>query len=114
MKMRKIIYLLPLLVLATGITQCGSSQVTDATADVYAEGVDKAGADTAIKGAQDAYTALGDESSAEAGEAKTYLNKAKEYQIDGEFEAAWSAAQKSKSYSLLASYMKQTRAAGLK
>ena len=94
---------------------CGSAKVADDPRDIiFPSSVEKADADAAIADAQAAYTALGEDGSAETGKAKEFLDRAKEFQIDNEPEAAWAAAIKSKSYCALSKVLQQSRAAGLK
>lgn len=94
---------------------CGSSKVADDPRDIiYPSSVEKADADAAIADAQAAYTALGEDGSAETGKAKEVLDKAKEFAIEKEYEAAWAAAIKAKSYCALSKVLQQSRAAGLK
>mgnify|MGYP001197308508 CR=1 FL=1 len=94
---------------------CGSGKVADDPRDIiYPSSVEKADADAAIADAQAAYTALGEDGSAETGKAKEFLDKAKEFEIEKEHEAAWAAAIKAKSFCALSKVLQQTRAAGLK
>ncbi len=94
---------------------CGSAKVADDPRDIiYPSSVEKADADAAVADAQAAYTALGEDGSAETGKAKEFLDKAKEFEIEKEHEAAWAAAIKAKSYCALSKVLQQSRAAGLK
>ncbi|MCX7631982.1 MAG: hypothetical protein N2Z22_01470 [Turneriella sp.] len=102
-------------ILALALFHCGSAKVAEDPRDiVYPSSVEKADAQAAINDAQAAYDALGEDGSAETGKAKEFLDKAKEYQIEKEYEAAWAAAIKAKSYCELSALLRQTRAAGLK
>ena len=93
---------------------CGGGQVQDESPDVYPSSVEMKDADVVIAEAQAAYTALGDDGSAETAKAKEYLDKAKEHKNDKDPEPAWAAANKSKSYSALSKIMRDVRSAGLK
>ncbi len=97
------------------VSYCGSGKVADDPRDiVFPSSVEKADAQAAIDDAQSAYNALGEDGSAETGKAKEFLDKAKEFQIENEPEAAWAAAIKAKSFCALSKVLQQTRAAGLK
>jgi hypothetical protein len=93
---------------------CGSAKIADDSPDIFPSSIEKADADAAIADAQTAYTALGEDGSAETGKAKEYLDKAKEYRNDDENEAAWAAATKARSFCSLSKLLHETRAAGLK
>lgn len=94
---------------------CGSAKVADDPRDIpYPSSVEAPDAQAAIDDAQQAYNALGEDGSAETGKAKEFLDKAKEFQIEKEYEAAWAAAIKAKSFCALSKLLQQTRAAGLK
>jgi len=104
-----------LLISLAALSYCGSAKVANDPRDiVFPSSVERADAKAAIDDAQKAYNALGEDGSAETGKAKEFLDKAKEYEIDNEPEAAWAAAIKAKSYCALSQLLQQTRAAGLK
>lgn len=104
-----------LVVFAFAAVNCGSSQVVNDPRDIqYPSSVEQQDAQAAINDAQQSYNALGEDGTAETGEAKRYLNKAKQYLAEGEYEAAWSNAIKAKSYCALSAQLQITRKAGLK
>ncbi|MBS0617210.1 MAG: hypothetical protein JSR44_03430 [Spirochaetes bacterium] len=92
----------------------GGPQITDPRDIAYPSSVEQKDSDAAIADAQAAYNALGEDGTAETGKAKEYLDKAKEFAGDKEYEAAWASAIKAKSFCALSHQLQQTRAAGLK
>jgi hypothetical protein len=115
MKQKRVTILSLLLLSLYATSYCGSGKVADDPRDiVFPSNVERADAQAAIEEAQTAYNALGEDGSAETGKAKEFLDKAKEYLIENEPEAAWAAAIKAKSYCALSQLLQQTRAAGLK
>jgi hypothetical protein len=96
------------------VSYCGSAKIPDDSPDIYPSSVERAEADAVIAAAQAAYNELGEDGSAETGKAKEYLDKAREFRNENEFEAAWAAAKKAESYCALSKLLQQTRAAGLK
>ncbi|HRP70710.1 MAG TPA: hypothetical protein PLY93_14385 [Turneriella sp.] len=113
MRQHKLFAVAALVAVAVFSTACGSAKIPDDSPDIFPSSVEKSQAKAAIDDAQNAYNALPDDGSGEKRDAKSFLDKAKEYLSDGEPEAAWSAATKSKSFSSLAAEARKVRAAGL-